>query len=286
MKSFRQTLVCVNVIWLFDLALQLRKNGIVADKEPEEEHIFPHDLCVSVLKELNAWTSVKAILAAGRDLEDRGLPEDQMEGRLVMPMPHGPLFEAVFLRAISWMVESYRVPDPKILFARTLDSAMADKTLARLRAVRFNPTITSVPLAAFDGDAAQPPTGANAFLVDDEPFVIELVQGPLNCLMDILTFSFGSAEGAHNLQVEARKKTGGSPTIFHRPYADSRLYAMLEALCYYAHGLSIGPFEARDGITEIDVSYRAVNLLCRPPVDAHLASVARNTMEEMLRDLI
>lgn len=268
---------------LFNWPNNFGKKTTMTNMDPEEERLFPRDRCVQVLGELNAWTSVQAILASARYLEDRCIPGDQIEARLIMPMPHGPLFEAVFLRAISWMVESYRVPEPKIVLARAVDPAMVDKTQVRLRAVRFNPTISSAPLAAFDSSAA---SKSNAFLVDDEPFVIELLQAPLRCLMDILTLSFQSAQEAHNLRSAARQKTGGAPTIFHRPFADSRLCATLEALCYFAHGLSIGPFEARDGMSEIDVSYRAVNLRTRPPVDAVLARLARESMEEMLRELI
>lgn len=257
----------------------------MADKDPEEQRLFPRERCGPVLAELNAWTPVQAILAAARDLEGRELPEDQLEGQLIMPMPHGPLFEAVFLRAIAWMVESYRVPEAKIALARATDPAIADETEVRLRAARFNPIISRTPPVAVGAAAASLPGRPNAFVVEDEPFVIELIVAPLRCLMDILTISFESANHAHDIRVEARDRTGGAPTIFHRPFADSRLYATLEALCYYAHGLRIGPFAASEGVSEIDFSYRAVNVRSRPPVDAGLLGVARNSMVEMLRDL-
>ena len=51
--------------------------------------------------------------------------------------------------------------------------------------------------------------------------------------------------------------------IFHRPYADSRLYATLEALCYFAYGLRIGPFQAREGVSEmahyVEYDYLVIN---------------------------
>ncbi|MDX0500287.1 hypothetical protein GOC68_29380 [Sinorhizobium medicae] len=254
-------------------------------KDPEEERLFPREGCVKVFTELNAWTPIQAILAAARDVEGRKFSEDRLEGQLIMPMPHGQLFEAVFLRTIAWMVESYRVPNPKIALARATDPAITDETEAGLRAARFNPTIRRAPLAAFDKSVAAPPGGPNAFIIDDQPFVIELVMAPLRCLMDILTFSFESARDAHDIGVIARETTGGAPTIFHRPYADSRLYATLEALCYYAHGLMIGPLETPEGASQLDISYRAVNVRSRPPVDAGLLSLARTSMEEMLHGL-
>nr|USU31066.1 hypothetical protein NG677_17195 [Methylobacterium sp. OTU13CASTA1] len=257
----------------------------MSTEDPEEQRLFPADNCVPVLAELNAWTSVPSILTAARYLEDRDLPSDQVEGRLIMPMRHGPLFEAVFNRAISWMIVGYRVPDVKIALAQAVDPTITVETVSRLRAARFAPTIRSVPLRAFDNSVDPPPNGPNAFLIDDEPIVIELLQTPLRCLMDILTFSFKNAERLHDLRAKAKQVTGSAPTIFHRPYADSRLYATLEALCYYAHGLEIGPFALSAGSSDIDISYRAVNVRARPPIDTRLLAVAKESMEGILSDL-
>ncbi|MDV5825352.1 hypothetical protein [Sphingobium naphthae] len=255
------------------------------DYDTLEKRFFPDARCIAVLAELNAWTPVNAILKSARHLEGRRLPEDDLDSRLIMPMEHGHLFEAVFMRTIQWLVESYRLPEAKLLLAREIDPAISDTTASRLRAARFHPTINSAPLNLFDSKALPPPEGPNVFLIDDEPIVIELLQAPLRCLMDILTFSFEKAEDMSQLRAETKQKTGGAPTIYHRPYADSRLYATLEALCYFAHGLEIGPFPASDGRSEIDLSYRAVNVRSRPPIDPKLLGIARGMMEDLLRGL-
>src|SRR4051794_30605417 len=189
----------------------------------EEARLFPPERCVAVAAELNAWTSVQSILAAARHLEGRSLPADQIDSRLIMPMRHGRLFEAVFLRAVSWMIKGYVTPRAKIVLARTLDPMITDEIAERLYTARFSPTISSAPLVAFDSSAPPPPDGPNAFVLEDEPFVIEMLQAPLQCLMGILTFGYESAERIHKVRVEAKAKTGTAPTIFHRPYADSRL---------------------------------------------------------------
>lgn len=258
---------------------------MTAEPLNEEAALFPRDRCVGVAAELSAWTSVQAIMSAARHLEGRSLPIDQIDGRLIMPMQNGELFEAVFLCAISWLSAGYSPPPAKIALARSLDLSITDETANRLAAARFSPSIKAAPLAAFDSSAPPPPTGPNAFLVDDEPFVIEMLQAPLQCLMDVLTFSYESAERAHKARREAEEKTGGAPTIYHRPFADSRLYATLEALCYYAFGLSIGPYVTPHGVSELDVSYRAVNVRSRPPVHPLLTSTSRTAMEDMLHGL-
>jgi hypothetical protein len=258
---------------------------MIADPNIEEAALFPRDRCVCVAAELSAWTSVQAITSAARHLEGRSLPTDQIDGRLIMPMQNGKLFEGVFVRAISWLSAGYSVPQAKIALARSLDPSISDETANRLAAARFSPSIKAAPLAAFDHSAPPPPAGPNAFLIDDEPFVVEMLQAPLQCLMDVLTFSYESAEHAYKARREADEKTGSAPTIYHRPFADSRLYATLEALCYYAFGLSIGPYVTRQGVSELDVSYRAINVRSRPPVPPRLTSMGRTEMQGMLDGL-
>ncbi len=258
---------------------------MTAEPRIAEAALFPRDRCVGVAAELSAWTSVQAILSAARHLEGRSLPTDQIDGRLIMPMQHGELFEAVFLRAVSWLSAGYSPPRAKIALARSLDPRITDETANRLVGARFSPNIKAAPLSAFDRSAPPPPAGPNAFLVDDEPFVIEMLQAPLQCLMGILTFSYESAEQAYKVRREAEERTGTAPTIYHRPFADSRLYATLEALCYYAFGLSIGPYVTPQGLGELDVSYRAVNVRSRPPVHPLLTSTSRTAMQDMLNGL-
>lgn len=258
---------------------------MTADSRIEEETLFPRHLCVGVAAELNAWTSVQAILSAARHLEGRSLLSDQIDGRLIMPMQHGELFEAVFLRVISWMSEGYSPPRAKIALARSLDPRITDETANRLASARFSPTIKAAPRATSNGLASSPSAGANFFLVDDDPFIIEMLQAPLQCLMDVLTFSYEAAERVYKVRREAENKTGGVATIYHRPFADSRLYATLEALCYYAWGFPIGPYVTPHGQGDVDVSYRAVNVRGRPPIRPILVSTSRTAMRDMLDGL-
>lgn len=252
-------------------------------EDEELAHLFPKDRCIQVVAELNAWTSVQAILAAARHIEDRGLPGDQVQSGLIMPMPHGEVFEWIFLRIIPWLEAAWRVPLAKIEIARTLDPEIHDATTERLRAARFGPSIKSATAQSVAGYEDAPP-GTNVFVVADEPFVIELIHAPILCLMDILTYSFESAAGARRLQIEARERTDGAPTIFHRSYADSRLYATLEAFCYYVFGFPLG-VAAQPGSTSIETAYRAVNVQGRPPISPDLIERARAMMERMLNDL-
>ena len=71
------------------------------DYDTLEKRFFPDARCIAVLAELNAWTPVNAILKSARHLEGRRLPEDDLDSRLIMPMEHGHLFEAVFMRTIQ-----------------------------------------------------------------------------------------------------------------------------------------------------------------------------------------
>lgn len=251
--------------------------------ELELLRLFPNDRCVAAVAELNAWTSVQAILSAARHLEGRSLPTDQLESGIIIEMRLGPVFEWIFLRVFRWMHEGYAVPAAKIDLARALDSAITDDTASRLREARFSPTISTVPVDQVGGHEAAP-SDTNLFVFADDPFIIEMVQDPLNCLMDILTFSFGNAARMRELQNEALELTGGKPNIFHRAYSDSRLYAMLEAFCYHVFDFPLGMREPLTG-QAIDRSYRSVNVQGRPPVVEKNFNLARRLMEEMLDDL-
>lgn len=250
-------------------------------REAEEKRYFPREACIPIAAELNAWTSVQAIMASARHIEKRSFPSDDIASLLIMPMEKGELFEAVFLRVIPWMSEGYAIPPAKLALARALDPLITDDTATRLATARFNPKISRRPLADLDSSVPPLPNGPNLFVIEDEAHVIELLQAPLRCLMDILTYGYESAEAAYKLKTKAERAGGGAPRIYHRPYADSRLYATLEAYCYYAFGHAIGPYPTEDGISEIDISYRAVNVRGRPPVDSGVVSSARELMDKM-----
>ena len=257
---------------------------MTAEAEAPFETLFPEDRCVTIVGELSAWTSVQSIMAAARYIEGRSIPSDQLEPRLIMPMPLGYIFERVFLETIKWLDRAYRVPQAKISLARALDPAMTDATAARLQGTRFSPTITSAPSEIFkDPDAG--PAGSHIFFVDADPVVIEMVQSPLRCLMQMLSYGFEQAERMRSFQLEAKRLTGGAPTIYHRPLADSRLNAMLEALCYYALGFPLLLTSELVPTPDIDRAYRSVNVRGRPPFSPPSFDRARAMMEAMLHGL-
>jgi hypothetical protein len=60
--------------------------------------------------------------------------------------------------------------------------------------------------------------------------------------MDMLTMAYDAASGSYKIRKESKEKTGGAPTIFHRPFGDSRLFAVVDALSFSAMGMEIGPY--------------------------------------------
>lgn len=80
----------------------------------------------------------------------------------------------------------------------------------------------------------------------------------------------------------AEEKTGGRPTIFHKPYADACLPSFIEAACFYALGLEVGLRFASPGQANIDTAYRAVNVQTLPPIDQAVLGVAILAGQRML----
>ncbi|WP_427913945.1 hypothetical protein ACPWT1_03015 [Ramlibacter sp. MMS24-I3-19] len=85
--------------------------------------------------------------------------------------------------------------------------------------------------------------------------------------MDIYLSKYEFAKSLRDIVVDYGERTGGSPTIFHRPYADARLPSLIEAACFYSLGLDVGTRFAEPGLNNVDNAYRAVNLQAAPPVD-------------------
>lgn len=121
-----------------------------------------------------------------------------------------------------------------------------------------------------------------AFFIQDEPAAIELIRAPLNCLMGLYLDKYEYTKPLRDMVAEAEEKTGGRPTIFHRPYSDACLPSFIEAACFYALGLEVGTRFASPGQANIDIAYRAVNVQTLPPVDLAVMGAANQAGQRML----
>lgn len=242
---------------------------------------FPEAACVAALGELSVWTSVQSIGAAARMLEQRTSPNDQPSQILLMPFDDLLNFEWIFVQLLAWFIEGYRIPLSKISVARALDHQLQDHTAITLENLRFKPSIHSAPPGGVPGT----PSDQKVLVIQDHVATIEVVQAPLRCLMDMLTMAYDFALKSHHLRRDALEKTGGAPTIFHRHYADSRLFAVVEALSFSALGMEIGPHWGEAGTQNIIMDYRAINVQVVPPVNTQVLDVASRAMEKMLDGL-
>lgn len=242
---------------------------------------FPEDICASALGELRAWTSVQAVLAAARMIEGRPLEEDQPATTIILPFEDQLNFDHIFSALIGWLIKSYYVPPAKIALARSVDPLICDKTVALLEALRFRPTIKLSAVGAITGLLPN----QRAIIVEDQVETIEVMQAPLRCFMQVLFNGYSTASSMRGIRVESKEQTGGAPTIFHRPYSDSRFSAVVEALCFYLLGLEIGPMWSDNGKQNVDVAYRSVNVQGPLPIDERMFDIAFTSMKGMLDGL-
>lgn len=242
------------------------------------DKLFPRLQSAEILGELSAWTSVADVMVAARILEARTIPSDQPDSMLVMPLAHTePAFEQLFAILLGHLMDGYVVPCQKIAICRVLDPQITGATATTLRSLRFRPTV--------DVGSVSEMHGKRAFLIHDQPATIELVRAPLNCLMDLYLDMYEYTVRLRDIIVRAEEQTGGSPTIFHRPYADACLPSFIEAACFYALGLEVGTRFSSPGQTYTDVGYRAVNVQTLPPVDPSMLGSAFQAGQRMLDEL-
>jgi len=248
----------------------------------ELDRLFPEQLCTAAIGELSAWTSVQAILAAARYVEGRPVPDDQLEPMLVVPVDDDDRFlKAIIEVAIGWLIRGYRVPEAKVALARAVDRKVSDDTALKLASMRFRPTVE----LGRPGMISQLPPEKSFFLVKDDPAVIEMIHAPLICMTEQLFRYNETARKMAAILDNNAEKTGGRGNIIHRPYGDSRLPSILEALCFYMHKLEFGPVWGEAGKCNIEMSYRAVNVHGVPPIDPRMLDMARESMEKMLESL-
>jgi hypothetical protein len=214
-------------------------------------------------------------------LEQRTLAGDEPAPSLLMPFDDLLNFDWIFGQLLDWFIEGYRVPSAKVSLARSLDSAIQDQTAIALESLRFRPTVHSIAPGRVEGV----PDTQRVIVIQDDVATIEVVQAPLRCLMDMLTIAYDAASGSYKIRKESKQQTGGAPTIFHRPFGDSRLLAVVEALSFSAMGMEIGPYWGTPPTVEVVVDYRAVNVQARPPFSAQFLDVAGHSMKRMLDGL-
>lgn len=79
------------------------------------------------------------------------------------------------------------------------------------------------------------------FVVADSPYLIELVQIPFRCLLELTKRMWPTAMQHYDIRRGCMRMTGGAPTDFHQPYTDEPPVALIEALAVYLRWLTIGP---------------------------------------------
>lgn len=229
--------------------------------------LFPEDFCISTIAELNSWTSVQTIASAARIIENRCIEDDDPQSLLIMPIDERLNFEWVFTKVLVWLIKGYKPPKNKVDFSRVLDVEIKDETIKKIKNLRFNPKIASQSCQESNGDVKK------YFLIQDKAEVIELVSFPLRALMDVLFMGFDAAWGGYQIRKESHKRTGSSPTIYHTPYADSRLFSVIEALCFAALGMEITVNFGREKMQIVN-NYRSVNIQAKPPFNKELINSA------------
>jgi hypothetical protein len=239
------------------------------------DELFPIARSAQILGELSAWTSVTDIMVAARILEGRTVPGDQPQSLLLMPLEHAePAFEQIFAILLGYLMDGYVVPSQKVAVCRALDPPITEATGTALQSLRFRPTVQVGRIPEMHDK--------RAFFIQAQPAAIELIRAPLNCLMGLYLDKYEYTKSLRDMVAHAEEKTGGRPTIFHRPYADACLPSFIEAVCFYALGLEVGTRFASPGQANIDIAYRAVNVQTRPPVEPAILEAAIQAGQRML----
>lgn len=241
------------------------------------DELFSEDICIKVIAELNSWTNIHSIASAARIIEKRCVDDDEPSTHLIIPVDERLNFEWIFAKILHWFIQGYEPPINKVLFSRILDSEIKNETLDKLKALRFKPTVISRRLRDSNGDLKQ------CFVIEDKPEVIDLVSFPLRALMDVLVMAFDAPWRGYEIREKYHQKTGGSPNIYHSPYADSRLFSVIEALCFAVLGMEAG-VNYGNGKIQISNDYRSVNVQARPPFDKEFINIALQPLKGLRND--
>lgn len=245
---------------------------------PRFQELFPPETSALVFAELGVWTSLSDCLAAARFIECRPEPDDSPSARLVIPFPDSDEVQTILIQCLQWLIAGYSVPPAKVRLAMALDPAIREETASKILDTKFRMRVD----LAFPGTLDEHPAD-RCFIVSGDEYMIELVQNPLNCLRDMVAAALETVKPIVKMCDEARAETGGSPEVFHQPYADGPLLALVEALTFYVFGLAIGPnVSSGRGVNR---GYRSVEVIGRPPIDPRMLSVAQELTEFMFRSI-
>ncbi|MCU1286293.1 MAG: hypothetical protein JWO13_2643 [Acidobacteriales bacterium] len=250
-----------------------------------EKEIFPEEHCRTCFSELGYWTSLEHILAAARLIENRPLATDGPSEKLLVPLVDSDLFEFVAVKCLELLIVSYRVPSVKISLARILDPEITEQTVEKLRGLRWKPTIRNVKKGSLMQTAPDLAIEdcQRCFLIEDSVESIELIQNPVRCLIDMMSRTWQIVPHLQSLEDVSKPKVV-RPNIFHQPYTDGPLIALVEAMFFYSCGLTIGPVGSRSN-SAINLGFRCVDVIAKPPVDTRLIDVAHKALESMFEQL-
>lgn len=234
--------------------------------------LFPEVFCISTIAELNSWTPVQAIASAARIIENRCIEDDDPQSLFMIRIDDRLGFESILLTLLVWLTKGYEAPKNKVEMSRFLDLEIKSKTIETIKNLKFNPVISIKKTTDLNGVVNK------YFVIQDKAEMIELVAFPLKALIDILFMGFDSAWSGYQLKKKSQEQTGSSPTIYHSPYADSRLFSVIQALCFAVLGMEV-TVNYGNGKMQIVNDYRSINLQVTPPLNKRFIKSAGQLFE-------
>ena len=250
-------------------------------ESPSFDELFPEEACTRIFAEMSVWISVDDCLAAARFIERRPSPTDDPSRKLIIPFPDNDEFQTIFIQCLRWFIPGCRVPPAKVRLATLIDRAITAETATAIRETTFHGRIDLGAAGTIEDFF---PTLAvhradRFFVVDDDEYVIELIQNALRCLRDVIGRVWPTANTSARIQEVGLAQTGGAPGIFHQPYTDGPLLALVEALAFHVFGLRMASPRG------INRGYRSFEVVGRPPLDPQLFEITQTLTEEMFRSL-
>ena len=256
------------------------------EKKDGSERYFPDDHCERCFAEFSIWTSVQDCLGAARYLERRPEPGDVFDRRLIVPFLDSDAFQGVAIKCFAWLISAYRVPESKIHMATLMDPRIQNPTVEILRNVKFRPNISLGAAGSIHrlAPALSHLNDQRFLLIEDEPHIIETIQNPIRCLLDLISRFWPTATKMREM-IDRTSDGSKGPTVFHQPYTDGSLAALVEALVFYVHGLDLGPRFSASTHEGINRGFRSVEVVGHPPIDSRLIDIAQELTEGMFREI-
>ena len=142
---------------------------------------------LSRFSELSAWTLLENVSSAARIFEARPAAGDSSAKTLILAVENDDRIAGALEEFIGWTLAAYRCPEAKLLFAAQVDPSISPKTLDEFHNLKIRGEYSSMTAETLADFAPKVSEGGRrrAFLLHDEPHVIELVQGPLQVLVSL-----------------------------------------------------------------------------------------------------